>query len=433
MPDRELSSLLRPGPAAFVICLVAAAIVGQQVAPTWLVKQLPAIVETDSHERETAIAGDARIPVLNARPAAEARLVEDRLNDPSAAAGPELREELIYESNDETGERDYFILVATRHWGWWSFLPAVTAIALCFITKEPITALLGGIVVGGALIGKANILDEVVIPAIGSPRAASILILYLWLLGGLMGIWAQTGATKAFADYVSARFVRGPRSAKVVAWLLGVAFFQGGTVSSVLVGTTVRPLADKERVSHEELSLIVDATSSPIAVLLAFNAWPIYVQALIGVSGVAYLATEADRIAFFFHCIPYSFYAMFSVFFTFLLAIDRLPLAPRKLREARQRARETGQLNAPGAEPLAAGDLVDMEPPDFYAAHYADFLLPLVTLLAVAIGTYVYGGSPQVLWAFSIALLLACLLAAWKGMSLRQIVMGIIDGQKSVV
>ena len=88
-----------------------------------------------------------------------------------------------------------------------------------------------------------------------------------------MGIWAKTGASRAFAETMSTHFVRGPRTAKLVAWMLGVIFFQGGTVSAVLVGTTVKPLADKERVSHEELSLIVDATSSPIAVLLAFNAW----------------------------------------------------------------------------------------------------------------------------------------------------------------
>ena len=87
-----------------------------------------------------------------------------------------------------------------------------------------------------------------------------MLVLYLWLLGGLMGIWRKTGAAQAFAEFMTKHFVRGPRSAKLVAWSLGVLFFQGGTVSTVLVGTTVRPLADKEKVSHEEMSYIVDST-----------------------------------------------------------------------------------------------------------------------------------------------------------------------------
>ena len=181
------------------------------------------------------------------------------------------------------------------------------------------------------------------------------------------------------------------------------------------------------------MSLIVDATSSPIAVILAFNAWPIYVQALIGVSGVAYLATKDDRLAFFFYSVPYSFYAMFSVLFTFLLAVELLPLTPAKLKAARRRARETGELDAPDAEPLAMGGLMDEPPPENFPINPLDFVLPLAVLLGVAVGTYLVWQSPEVLWAFGAALIVAALMAAAKGMTLRQIVSAVIDGQKSVV
>ena len=40
-----------------------------------------------------------------------------------------------------------------------------------------------------------------------------------------------------------------------------------------MVGTTVKPIADKQRVSHEALACIVDSTASLIAWQLAFNAW----------------------------------------------------------------------------------------------------------------------------------------------------------------
>ena len=130
-------------------------------------------------------------------------------------------------------------------------------------------------------------------------NAAGILLLYLWLLGGLMGVWARTGAAQAFAQLMTKHVVKGPRTAKLVAWALGIIFFQGGTMSTVLVGTTVKPIADKENISHEELSYIVDSTASPIACLIPFNAWPAYVQAFLVVSGAGFLATEADRLAFF--------------------------------------------------------------------------------------------------------------------------------------
>ena len=342
---------------------------------------------------------------------------------------------LAYEVNSSArgSVKRYYLVTVEPHWGIWSFLPAVITIGLCWITKEPITSLLAGIVVGALLMGQYDLLGGVLIPAISTKKAATILILYLWLLGGLMGIWTRTGASQAFADYMAKNYVRGPRSAKFITWLLGIAFFQGGTISSVLVGTTVRPLADKERVSHEELSLIVDATSSPIAILLAFNAWPFYIQAFLGVAGVSYLATEADRLRFFFASVPLSFYALFSVLATLLIALDKHPALPKKLKQARLRALETGELNAPGSKPLAMESESQRKPEIDHKSRPVDFFLPLITLLGIAVGTYWWLDSPNVLWAFGAALLLAGCLAAFRGMNLREIIGGVIEGQRSVI
>ncbi|MCH8840094.1 MAG: sodium:proton antiporter [Planctomycetes bacterium] len=418
----------------FVVAAIAAIAVDRYVAPTWIVVRTALEVFTDDAGRRLLEVDGASRFVEETVAAENVQLTEQRLRQ---AAGQDLpASELVYEAVDPEGgggERRYFLLQAFRHWQYWSFLPALTAIVLCWMTKEPLSALLAGILVGALLIGKYDLLGEILIPAIGTETAATILVLYLWLLGGLMGIWANTGASRAFADTMSRRFVRGPRSAKFVAWLLGVVFFQGGTVSSVLVGTTVRPLADEQRVSHEELSLIVDSTSSPIAVLLAFNAWPFYVQAFLGVAGVTYLATEDDRVAFFFRSVPLSFYAWFSVFFTLLVALEKHPLLPKKLRVARERARKTGELNAPDAEPLAGVELEKEPVPPGYTPHVLDFVLPLVLLLVVAIGTYVWLGSPKVLWAFGAALALSAGMAWLKGMAFKTIVESILEGQKSVI
>lgn len=417
----------------FLVTLAVAVFVGQRVPPTWIVGKVALDVETeDGGDPFVLFQGEQRA-VDTAIPLADSPLTVAKLN--AAEDSPEAADQLVFETFDNGNgeERHYFHQSAQRHWGIWSFLPALIAILLCWITREPISSLAAGIVVGAALIGQFNVLDGVLIPSIGTPSAATILILYLWLLGGLMGIWAKTGASEAFADYMSARFVRGPRSAKLVAWLLGVIFFQGGTISAVLVGTTVRPLADEERVSHEELSLIVDSTSSPIAIIMAFNAWPIYVQGFMGVAGVSYLATKSDRITFFFQSIPYSFYAMLAVLSTFLIAIDKHPTLPKKLKAARKRARETGELNAPGAEPLANDDPGYDFVPAGYTPNVLEFLLPLATLLGVAIGTYIAFDSPEVLWAFGAAMILAAVIAWIKGLSLRQIVEAILDGQKGVI
>jgi Na+/H+ antiporter NhaC len=313
------------------------------------------------------------------------------------------------------------------HFGLWSILPAVVAIGLCLLTREPITALLGGIVVGAIMLGRYDITDKVLQPSIASDSAAFILLLYLWLLGGLMGVWSKTGAAQAFADYMTEHFVTGPRSAKLVTWLLGVVFFQGGTVSTVLVGTTVKPLADKAKISHEEMSYIVDSTASPIASVLAFNAWPAYIQALIFVPGVAFLATEADRIQFFLSSIT------FAVLGTLLLSLNITTFSGSRIRKAKLRAEQTGQLDAENAHPMSAKELHNPQVPDHYRPKAIEFTLPLGLLISIAIGTFVVYGTPKVNWAFGCALLLSSIIALVKGMSLHELLDGIGNGFKGVV
>ncbi len=344
---------------------------------------------------------------------------------------PPIKEQWVY--IEEHGEKKLKLLKPGFHFGLWSLLPAFAAIALCLLTREPITALFGGIVVGAFMLGKFDLTDQVLVPNLATHSAAAILLLYLWLLGGLIGIWSKTGAAYAFAETMTQHFVKGPRSAKVVSWLLGVIFFQGGTVSTVLVGTTVRPLADKAKVSHEEMSYIVDSTASPIALVLAFNAWPIYVQALIFVPGVSFLATESDRIAFFFSSIPFSFYAILAVTGTLLLSLNIMKFSGKGLRKAHQRALTTGALNAPNARPLSSNELHHSKVPHGYKPHFLEFVLPLLLLIAIAVGSFIFLGSPKVNWAFGAALMLSAIVALAKKMALSDLLDGFGQGLKSVV
>ena len=319
------------------------------------------------------------------------------------------------------------------HYGLWSLLPAFITIFLAWLTREPLTALLSGITVGAFMMGQYDLTDQILIPSMANVGTAGLLLLYLWLLGGLLGIWSKTGAAQAFANYMTKHFVRGQRSAKLVTWFLGILFFQGGTMSTVLVGTTVRPLADKAGVSHEELSYIVDSTASPIAIVIAFNAWPAYVQALIFVPGVSFLATEADRIAFFFSAIPFSFYGILAVIGTLLLSLNITTFSGKRLKDAHRRAAETGQLDAEGAKPLSSKELQSCDVPQGYQAHVLEFILPLVSLIAIAVITFIFLGTPKINWAFGAALLLSAFIALAKGMSLNNLVDGFGNGLKGVV
>ena len=418
--------------AVFGLALLVSGLVGVAVPPTWTVNQVTLDVATEPDGRLYYLS-EGEPTYFEPVPIGQARLAPERVS--GSTDTPPVTEEFVsaVETRDGRAETVYYQLRARAHWGWWSLLPALVAVLLCWMTREPVTSLAAGIVSGALVLGRYDLTGDVLIPSLATTNAAGILLLYLWLLGGLMGVWSRTGAAQAFAELMTARFVRGPRTAKLVAWMLGIVFFQGGTVSTVVVGTTVKPIADKERVSHEELAYIVDSTASPIASQLAFNAWPGYVQAFIFVSGVSFLATETDRIAFFFQSVPFCFYAIFAVLGTFLLSIERPIFLGPQLAAAMTRARTTGQLDAAGADPLSARELQASRVPEGYRPHVIEFFLPLGALIAIAVGTFVAFGSPNVQWAFGTALLLAAGMALGKGMALKDLLSGFHDGIKGVV
>ena len=416
----------------FALAILVSWIAGASVPPAWTVNRVTLDVLTDDDGRLYYLA-EGSPAYFDAVPIEEAQLDEAALR--ASGESPAVTTEFVsaVETRDGRTETAYYRLEARAHRGWWSLLPAAVAVMLCWLTREPVTSLAAGIVSGALLLGKYDITGEVMIPSLASTNSAGVLLLYLWLLGGLMGVWSRTGAAQAFAEFMTARFVRGPKTAKLVAWALGIIFFQGGTVSTVVVGTTVKPIADKERVSHEELAYIVDSTASPIASQLAFNAWPGYVQAFIFVSGVGFLATEADRIAFFFQSVPFCFYAIFAVLGTFLVSIEKPVFLGKRLAAAIERSRTTGRLDAEGADPLSTKELQASKVPAGYTPHVLEFFLPLGALIAIAVGTFVAYGSPNVQWAFGTALLLAAGMALGKGMSLKDLISGFHDGIKGVV
>jgi Na+/H+ antiporter NhaC len=224
---------------------------------------------------------------------------------------------------------------------------------------------------------------------------------------------------------------RGPRSSLLFGWLVGILFHQGGTVSTVLAGTTVKPVSDRHRVSHEELSYVVDSTASPVATILPFNAWPTYVATLVA-GTIPLLPDEASSYRFFLSSIPFNFYALFAVTATLLFSLEVLPWVGRTMGRARQRARETGALDAPEAEPLFSPEDHEEQMAEGYQPILADFVLPIGVLLGVAILPFMLFDVDRINEAFLLCVLSAMLLAAARGMSLDAILDGFVAGCRNM-
>ncbi|MEX0778295.1 MAG: Na+/H+ antiporter NhaC family protein [Balneolales bacterium] len=327
------------------------------------------------------------------------------------------------------------------HYGFWSLMPPLVAIILAFWTREVISALFVGIILGGVIVGELNIVQDFLIPSLATESFALILLVYLWALGGLIGIWTRTGGAMKFASWASGKIVSGPRSAKFFTWMMGLIFHQGGTISTVLTGATVRPVADKHGVAHEELAYVVDSTASPAATLIPFNVWPIYVSGLV-IGTIPLFETAQDGISFFFTALPFNFYAIFAILITLAFSWDKLPFVPgKKMRAAQARVRQTGKLDRDEASPLASPELTDLKIPDDYKPGLIDFFGPIGTLMGVAMIPFIFtyfflgwGDDSMLLIAeaFVLAVLAGIGIALAKGMPLNIAINGFVDGCKGV-
>lgn len=322
--------------------------------------------------------------------------------------------------------------------GWLSIVPALVTLGLAFATRQVLPALFAGIVSGSLVLysvtsdpADLNFINRYFLPAIGSKKYAQILLIYLWSLGGLIGIWEVTGAARHFAERVGLRFSKTRRSSMFFAWLLGCVFHQGGTVSTVLTGSTVKPVSDAHNVSHEELSYIVDSTASPIATLLPFNAWPVFVGGLVA-GTIAVIPDEVAGYALFIKSLPFNFYAILAVGSTLLFSYEKLPFVPGPMREARARAKRGDGLNAPDASPMISDEALtsaaETSTTTRYEPSLADFLIPLGILLGINVIPVVLGLGSYVNEAFMASVLSAMILARLRGMKLARVLNGFITG-----
>ncbi len=322
---------------------------------------------------------------------------------------------------------------AEQHYRFFSLVPALITLFICFTTRNVILALFLGVVLGGLITGQYNIIRHYLIPSLGSEKYAQILLVYLWALGGLIGMWNKNGGAQHFANIVAQRYVKSRISAKFFTWVMGIIFHQGGTISTVLTGTTVKPVADREQVSHEELSYIVDSTASPVATLIPFNAWPAYIGGLIALPSLsAIIPDQATAVNWFFKAIPFNFYGWIAVFFTLLFALDKMPFMGKKMRTAITRSQSTGKLDADDAQPMLAKELNSTRVPAGYQTSLTDFLVPIGVLLGFSIIPWILQGSPMVFEAFGLSVIVAMITSRLRGMALNDIFDGLIDGIKGV-
>ena len=238
-----------------------------------------------------------------------------------------------------------------------SLVPASVAIVLAFATRNTIFALglaciIGVFVAGEGLLGFPNLLKR----ALGTEAFSWILILEL-VIGVSIAFFQRTGAIRNFSDFIEQRRMTRTR-AQVTAWFMGMFVFFSDYFSPLFVGSTMRTLTDRFRISREKLAYICDSTSAPVSILVPITGWAVFVAGLL--IGMGPVTDAVGAMQVFVAAIPYNLYALLAVPMVGLIAFGVLPdFGP--MRAAEQRAQEEGKVLRDGAVPLMSDELTDIE------------------------------------------------------------------------
>lgn len=239
--------------------------------------------------------------------------------------------------------------------GFWALLPPLMAILLALLLRQVILALFAGVWAGALVVAGFDPLqsllrsfDHYIVSAVADEDHASILVFSL-LLGGMIGLITRSGGGLGLAAWVT-KYAKTSKSGQLSTWGLGIAIFFDDYANSLLVGSSMRPITDKLRVSREKLAFLVDATAAPVASIALVSSW-------IGVE-VGYIneqfaeqGIDADPYVAFLQTLPYRFYPWLMLFFGLLIVLMKRDFGRMYLAEIR--ARETGKLLADGARPAS--------------------------------------------------------------------------------
>lgn len=211
---------------------------------------------------------------------------------------------------------------------WLSILPPLVAIGIALIFRQVLFALFLGIWCGAFLAGDLSFggvfssfftaLDGYIVPATADESHMSIIIFTI-LIGGMVGIITDNGGTRGVIERVTS-FVRTKVHGQLMTSLMGFVIFFDDYANTMVVGSTMRPLTDKLRISRAKLAYLVDATAAPVATIALVSTW---IGAMVG-----FIADAESKMpnfnesayAVFLSSLPYNFYAFFTLLFVILIA-----------------------------------------------------------------------------------------------------------------
>lgn len=230
------------------------------------------------------------------------------------------------------------------NYGLLSLLPPVVAVVMAIKSKNVILSLFCGGFVGTLIFCSGNpflavksIIGDYFFVQLTDSYNAGVIVLVIFI-GGFIKLMEKSGGAQAFSKSVY-RFVNTQLKAQLCAWAGGIVIFFSDLGTPLLVGPVFRPLFDKLKISREKLAWILDSTSSPVAILIPFIGWGVYIMGLIQAEFENLNINQSDYTTFV-QAIPFQIYAILAILMIPMVAFTKKDFSQMKKAEKQASARE---------------------------------------------------------------------------------------------
>ena len=275
---------------------------------------------------------------------------------------------------------------------WWALVPPLLAIILALVTKEVYSSLFIGVAVGALLYSGFHPWNAFVnfFDIMKNSMNLNILIFDV-LLGMIIVLMAKSGGSGAYGRWAGTK-IKSKRSALLATTGLGVLIFVDDYFNCLTVGSVMRPVTDRYKVSRAKLAYIIDATAAPVCIIAPISSWAAAVN--------SYVPEDAGISGFqlFLNTIPYNLYAILTIVMVLFISITAFDFGLMKKHEENA---AKGDLFTSGAEEFEQVSEEEVNP----NGKVMDLVLPVAVLIVSAIGAMIYtgylGGATDIITAFS--------------------------------
>ena len=264
----------------------------------------------------------------------------------------------------------------------WALVPPVVAIGLALITKEVYSSLFIGVLMGGILYSGfsfegtiTHIFEDGMISVLSDSYNVGILI-FLVILGAMVCLMNRAGGSAAFGQF-AADHIKGRVGAELATILLGCLIFIDDYFNCLTVGSVMRPVTDKFKVSRAKLAYLIDATAAPICIIAPISSWA---------AAVTGFVEGEDGFSIFVRAIPYNFYAILTIVMMIGMVLLRTEFGSMKFHE--KNALKGDLYTTPG-RPYDT----EKQPEVSIRGTVLDLLIPIISLIICCMVGMLYTGG----------------------------------------